>query len=317
MDRKSEREPERKAKSKPGREVVKITGIKADRKDAVYKVMTWLMVLFFTVVIGFPFFIMVSVSLQTMQEIYLPELVLFPARPQFINYVRAMKNGNWGRYFFNSGYVTLIVVAISLFINSMTGYAFARIKFQGRKLLFILLLIGMMIPPQVTMVPLFIMMKSFPLAGGNNLLGMGGRGLINTYAGLIIPFIAGSFGVFLCRQFYLSFPDDIDNSARIDGCSRFLTFTRIYLPLSRPVLASLGILKFTGTWNEYIWPLIMTNSDSMKTVQVALTMFRDEAEILWNQLMAATIVSSLVIYILFVCLQKYFIAGILSGSMKE
>jgi multiple sugar transport system permease protein len=288
-----------------------------DKKDTAYKVMVRMIVLVFTIIIGIPFFIMISVSLQTMKEIYSPELILFPSKPQFINYTRAMKNGSWERYFFNSAYVTLIVVVISLFINSMTGYVFARVKFRGKRLLFILLLIGMMIPPQVTMVPLFIMLKRFPFAGGNNLLGMGGRGLINTYAGLIIPFIAGSFGVFLCRQFYTSFPADIDNSARIDGCSRFMTFTRIYLPLSKAVLASLGILKFTGTWNEYTWPLIMTNSDSMKTVQVALTMFRDEAEILWNQLMAATVVSSLVIYILFICLQKYFIAGILSGSMKE
>ena len=288
-----------------------------EMKDRAYKLLTWIVVLLFTIIIGIPFFIMISVSLQTMKEIYAPELVLFPRKPRFINYILAMKNGNWGRYFFNSIYITLIVVVISLFINSMTGYVIARIKFKGRHLLFILLLIGMMIPPQVTMVPLFIMLKRFPLAGGNNILGMGGRGLINTYAGLILPFIAGSFGVFLCRQFYISFPKDIDNSARIDGCSRFMTFARIYLPLSKPILASLGILKFTGTWNEYTWPLIMTNSDSMKTVQIALTMFRDEAEILWNRLMAATVVSSLIIYIMFICLQKYFIAGILSGSMKE
>lgn len=288
-----------------------------ETKDTIYKILTWLVVLVFTVIIGIPFFIMISVSLQTMKEIYSPELLLFPQKPQFINYIRAMTNGSWGRYFFNSTYITIVVVLISLFINSMTGYVFARIDFKGRYFLFLLLLIGMMIPPQVTMVPLFIMMKRFPLAGGNNIFGIGGKGLINTYSGLIIPFIAGSFGVFLCRQFYMTFPKDIDNSARLDGCTRFMTFIRIYLPLSKPILASLGILKFTGTWNEYTWPLVMTNSDSMKTVQIALTMFRDEAEILWNQLMAAVITSSLIIYVLFLCLQKYFIAGILAGSVKE
>ena len=286
-------------------------------KDTIYKVLTWFVVLVFTVIIGIPFFIMISVSLQTMKEIYTPELVFIPKELQFINYANAMTNGSWGRYFFNSAYITIITVLISLFINSMTGYVFARINFKGRYFLFLLLLIGMMIPPQVTMVPLFIMMKRFPLTGGNNIFGIGGKGLINTYAGLIIPFVAGSFGVFLCRQFYMTFPKDIDNSARLDGCNRFMTFTKIYLPLSKPVLASLGILKFTGTWNAYTWPLIMTNSDSMKTVQIGLTMFRYEADILWNQLMAATVVSSFIIYVLFLCLQKYFIAGILSGSIKE
>ena len=285
--------------------------------DKAYKLTTWIITIILTVIIGFPFVIMISVSLMTMKEIYSPELVIIPKKPQFINYVLAMKNGNWGRYFLNSTYVTTVVVIVSLFINAMTGYVFARIKFKGKNLLFTLLLIGMMVPIQVTMVPLFIMMKRFPLAGGNNFLGVGGKGLINTYAGLMLPFIAGSFGVFLCRQFYLSFPKDLDNSARIDGCNRFMSFVKIYLPLSYPVLSSLAVLKFTGTWNEYTWPLIMTNSDTMKTVQIALTMFRDEAEIIWNQLMAATVLSSLAIYVLFLCLQKHFIAGILSGSIKE
>jgi len=286
-------------------------------KINIYKLLTWFVVVILAALTAIPFLIMVSVSFQSMKEIYSPELVFIPTKFQFINYVNAMRNGNWGRYLFNSTYVTVIVVIVSLFINSMTGYAFARIRFKGRHFLFILLLVGMMIPPQVTMVPLFIIMRKFPLAGGNNILGIGGRGLINTYSGIIIPFIAGSFGVFLCRQFYMTFPKDIDNSALIDGCSRFKAFTKIYLPLSKPVLASLGILKFTGTWNEYTWPLIMTNSDSMKTVQIALTMFRDEAEIIWNQLMAATIISSIIIYILFLSLQKYFVAGILAGSVKE
>ena len=269
------------------------------------------------ILVGMPFLMMVSTSLQTMDEIYGGRMVLIPRKLQFVNYYHAMQNGNWGRYLFNSLYITVVVTAISLFINAMTGYVFARLRFKGRTPLFLLLLTGMMIPPQVTMVPVFIMLKSFPLAGGNNLLGSGGNGLINTFTGLMLPFIAGSLGVFLCRQFYLGFPDSLDDAARLDGCGRFDIFVRVFLPLSKPVLASLGILKFTGTWNEYTWPLIMTNSDRMKTVQIALTMFRDEAEILWNQLMAATLVSSLAIYILFLFLQKYFVAGMMEGSIKE
>lgn len=290
--------------------------MKKSRVD-IYKVFMGITIGILTLITLIPFLIMISLSLQTMNEIYSSKLIFIPGGLRFSNYVNAMNNGNWKRYILNSFHITAVVVAISLVINSMTGYAFARIKFKGRHFLFLLLLVGMMIPPQVTMVPVFIMMKKFPLAGGNNIWGVGGRGLINTYPGLIIPFIAGSFGVFLCRQFYGSFPADLDNSALIDGCSRIRIYFSIYLPLSKPVLASLGILKFTGTWNEYTWPLIMTTSENMRTVQIALTTFRDEAEIIWNQLMAATVVTTSVLYVLFLFLQKYFVAGILSGSIKE
>ena len=275
--------------------------------------------LFFVFVTGFPFLIMVSVSLQSMSQVYSRELILFPSNPQFINYKTAMSNGNWARYLWNSLYVTGMATILSLFINAVTGYTFARVRFKGRRFLFFLLLIGMMIPPQVTMVPLFSMMRHFPLAGGNTIFGQGGTGLVNTYTGLILPYIAGSFGVFLCRQFYVSFPRELDEAATIDGCSRFGTFVRVYLPLSGSILASLTILKVTGMWNEYTWPLIMTvaSSDRVKTVQIALTSFRNEGEIFWNQLMAATLVVTAVVGVIFLCLQKYFVAGIMAGGVKE
>ena len=262
-------------------------------KDSVgFRVVSAVLLLFFILVAGFPFLMMVSVSLQSMSQVYSRELILFPSDPQFINYKMAMSNGNWARYLWNSLYVTGMATILSLFINALTGYTFARMQFVGRQFLFFLLLIGMMIPPQVTMVPLFSMMRHFPLAGGNSIFGQGGTGLVNTYTGLILPYIAGSFGVFLCRQFYMSFPRELDEAATIDGCSRFGTFVRVYLPLSGSILASLTILKVTGMWNEYTWPLIMTvaSSDRVKTVQVALTSFRNEGEIFWNQLMAATLV---------------------------
>jgi len=265
---------------------------------------------------GFPLLLTLSVSLQTMQQIYAPSPALWPDPFQWGNYARAMRNGNWGRYMFNSAYVTVLTVFISLCINATAGYTFARIPFKGRKPLFALILIGMMIPPQVTMIPVFTMLRSVPFAGGNDALGRGGLGLLNTYAGLIAPYVAGSFGVFLCRQYYLVFPSALDDAARIDGASRIRAFVSIYLPLSGPIFASLGALKFTGTWNEYTWPLVMTYSGSMKTVQLALTMFRDEAEIRWNELMAATIVSSAAIYAVFLLTQKHFISGLLAGSVK-
>ena len=289
-------------------------------KDSVgFRVVSAVLLLFFILVAGFPFLMMVSVSLQSMSQVYSRELILFPSDPQFINYKMAMSNGNWARYLWNSLYVTGMATILSLFINALTGYTFARMQFVGRQFLFFLLLIGMMIPPQVTMVPLFSMMRHFPLAGGNSIFGQGGTGLVNTYTGLILPYIAGSFGVFLCRQFYMSFPRELDEAATIDGCSRFGTFVRVYLPLSGSILASLTILKVTGMWNEYTWPLIMTvaSSDRVKTVQVALTSFRNEGEIFWTQLMAATLVVTAVVGVIFLCLQKYFVTGIMAGGVKE
>ena len=214
---------------------------------------------------------MLSISLQSRAELFSTSASLIPEKWMFSNYIEAFKSANWGRYFLNSFVITAVVTVVSLVINSMAGYVFARIRFRFSKILFLVILAGMMIPPQVTMIPVFSMLRGFPLVNGNDILGNGGSGLINTYAGMILPFIAGSFGVFLCRQYYVGFPRELDDAATVDGCGRVRAFFRIYLPLSKPVLASLGVLKFTGTWNEYTWPLIMARSDSMKTVQVALS----------------------------------------------
>ncbi len=267
----------------------------------------------------FPFFIMFSISLQSMNDIYSSALNILPTSLHFENYVTALTSGNWGRYILNSLYVSLTATLVSLFINAMTGYVFARIRFPLRNALFILVLIGMMIPPQVTIVPLFVLVKNLPLLGGNDIFGTGGTGLVNTYTGLMLPFIAGSFGVFMCRQFYVMFPVSLDEAARLDGCTRFKTFIRVYLPLSSPLLASLGVLKFIGAWNEYTWPLVMTNTgeDRITTVQLALSAFRNEGEIFWNLLMCAGLVTSGVVLLVFLSLQKHFVAGILAGSVKE
>ena len=290
--------------------------VKKTKADKVFHVINILFVALLCLAMGFPLFMTASISLQTMSEIYASSPKLIPEAIQWENYPRAMSNGNWGLYFYNSIIVTLIATGISLIINSMSGYVFARIPFRGRQTLFAIILLGMMVPPEVTLFSVFKLVRSIPFTGGNNLLGQGGRGLMNTYAGLILPYIAGSFGVFLCRPFYLGFPQELDDAARIDGCGRLTQFTRIYLPLSGPVLASLGILKFTGTWNEYTWPLVLTSGDSMKTVQLALTTYRSETEIQWNQLMAATLISGLPIYFLFFFAQKHFVSGLLAGSVK-
>jgi multiple sugar transport system permease protein len=265
----------------------------------------------------FPFFLMVMTSLKTMGEVQSTTFTLFPKHLMFINYMEAMAHGDWGRYFFNSFFVTAVTVGISLIINSMAGFAFARLHFRGRDTLFVIALIGMMVPPQVTMIPLFIILKNFPLVGGNDILGQGGMGFVNTYMGMILPYIAGAFGVFLFRQFYLNFPSSLDDAAAIDGLNKFQTFIKIYVPLGKPIFATLTVFKATSTWCEYAWPLVITNNDVMKTVQLALTVFKDESTIVWNQMMAATTLTTLPLIIVFILAQRYFVEGIVTTGMKQ
>lgn len=264
-----------------------------------------------------PFFLMVLTSVKSLPEILSPKFKVFPEKWIFSNYAEAMQRGDWQRYLINSLFITCTTVVLSLIINSLAGYSFARVPFKGRDSLFFLALVGMMVPSQVTMIPVFIVLKNFPFVGGNNLFGAGGTGLINTYAGLILPYIAGPFGVFLCRQFYMNFPASMDDAAKIDGCTRIAAYLRIYLPLSKPILATLAVLKATQTWNDYMWPLIMTNKDSMMTAQVAVvTKFTSEVSIQWQLLMAATVIIILPMFILFLFAQKYFVEGIVTTGMK-
>lgn len=291
--------------------------MKKKTKDGLRRAAVIAFMLVLLLVVLTPFFLMILTSLKSLPEIMSPEFKLLPEKWLFSNYVEAMQRGNWPRYLFNSLLVTCVTVAVSLVINSLAGYAFARIRFKGRNTLFFLALIGMMVPAQVTMISVFILLKNFPLMGGNDLLGAGGTGLINTYAGLILPYIAGPFGVFLCRQFYMNFPLSMDEAAKIDGCSRFTAYLRIYLPLSKPILATLAVLKATQTWNDYMWPLIMVNKESMMTAQVAVvSTFVSEVTIHWQYLMAATAIIILPLFILFLFAQKYFVEGIVTTGMK-
>ena len=173
-----------------------------------------------------------------------------------------------------------------------------------------------MIPPQVNMLPVYVILRFIPFAGGNNWLGQGGLGWLDSYMGLIAPYVAGSFGVFLFRQFYLTFPTSLDDAAKIDGMNSFQRFFYIYIPLSKPVIASLIALKATHTWNEYTWPLVIVMSDKMRTVQLALAFYKDENIIEWNLLMAATAITVIPLVIIFLLVQRYFIEGIVTTGMK-
>jgi multiple sugar transport system permease protein len=285
-------------------------------KRTASKIVVSIIIGLFCILMIYPFLIMLSTSLKTIGEIRSAEFHLIPRQFMFANYAVAMTRGNWPRYFFNSFYITVLAVIISLAINSLAGYAFARLRFRGRNVLFIITLIGIMVPPQVTMLPVYIILKYIPLAGGNNLLGQGGLGWIDSHMGLLAPYIAGSFGVFLFRQFFLNFPQALDDAAKIDGLNRLQAFYKIYMPLSGAVFASLIALKATFTWNEYTWPLIVLTTDKLYTVQLALSKFRDEISVEWNLLMSATTLIILPLLITFLAVQRYFISGIVTTGIK-
>ena len=263
-----------------------------------------------------PFALTILTSLKPMAEIQSAGYSVFPHEWRFVNYVEAMQQGDWPRYFMNSITVTATTVCFAVLFNTLAGFSFARLDFKGRNPLFFFMLIGIMVPAQVTLIPTFFMMKNMPLAGGNNIFGQGGRGLVDSLAGLIIPYVAGSFGVFLCRQFFLNFPKSLDEAAEIDGSSKWQLFFLIYMPLSKPIVATLIITKSVSIWNDYLWPMVLTNSNSNRTVQLGLTVFRNETVVQWNYLMAATVLVIMPLIIVFLAFQKYYVGGIIATGVK-
>lgn len=250
-----------------------------------------------------PFLWMLLTSLKDLPDIltYPPRWI--PERVTLDNYISAFEAAPFGRYYFNSVFVALAVTAGQLVTCSMAAYAFARLQFRGRDLLFYIFLGTMMIPGQVTMIPGFMVLHWL--------------GWVDTYYALIVPGLASAFGTFLLRQFFLTIPRDLEDAASLDGCSRFGILWRIILPLSRPALATLAIFTFMGVFNDFLWALVVVSSDEMKTVQLGLAIFRDRYQTDWGQLMAASVTATLPILLVFFAAQKYFIRGITLSGMKE
>ena len=288
------------------------------KKSLTGKIISYFILSIWVLITLIPVIFTILTAFKSDPEISMASFRWLPSSFTYIeNFRQAFLMGDWLLYFRNSLLITVITVAGSLLFNSMAGYAFARLKFKGREILFMIILLGMMVSPQSIIIPQFVMMRSVPLAGGNNILGQGGTGLLDTYVALIVPFLAGAFGIFLCRQFYSSFPESLDDAARIDGCGAIRTYFYVFLPLSKTILATLTILKSVATWNDFFYPLIMTQSEKMKTVQLCLQMFRGSSMTHYNYLMAATLITVIPMVIVYACAQKYFVQGIVSSGMKN
>ncbi|WP_435166130.1 carbohydrate ABC transporter permease [Paenibacillus glycanilyticus] len=263
-----------------------------------------------------PLLIAFFTSMKGDAEFSLGAMSLLPETWHLDNYAKALQKGDWPTYFKNTAIVTIVVVIGSLLINSLSGFTFARISFKGNQPIFLAMLAGMMVPAQVVIIPQFLIMKSIPLFGGNNFVGSGGNGWLDSYYALIIPELAGAFGIFMARQFYLQFPKALDEAAFIDGAGYLRLFFTIYLPQSGPLVATLGIFKFVSVWNDFFHPLIYTNSESMRTLQLGLQVFRGEHGVQYNLLMAASLLVSLPIIVMFFVFQKQFIRSVMASSVK-
>ena len=249
-----------------------------------------------------PLLWMLSVSfMQPGEASHFPPPLL-PAEPTLHNYRELFVRAGMGRYFANSVLISVGITLASLLLNTMAGYAFAKLQFSGRERVFRTLLAVMVIPGQVAMMPLFLMLKNM--------------GLVNSYAGAVVPGLAGVFGIFLVRQYARSIPDELLDAARIDGASEWRIFWQVVLPVLKPILVTLAIFSFLGAWNDFMWPLIVLSDQSMQTLPVALASLSRE-HVQDNELMmAGSVVTVLPVLLLFLCLQRYYMQGLLVGSVK-
>jgi multiple sugar transport system permease protein len=245
---------------------------------------------------------MVSVSFMPSGQANSFPPPLLPRGATLESYRQLFGYAGMGRRFFNSTLLAALATTLALAFNVSAGYAFAKLPFRGREPLFKGLLGALIIPGQVAMIPLFLMMKSM--------------GLINTYAGVLVPSLASVFGIFLVRQYALSIPDELLEAARIDGAGELRTFVSVVLPGLTPILITLALFTFLGSWNDFLWPLIMLSDESQHTLPLALAALSREHVQDRELMMAGSVVTLLPVLVLFLVLQRYYMQGLLAGSVK-
>jgi len=249
-----------------------------------------------------PFLWMVSTSLETLQEASTGGVGIWPESWHWGNYVETFHAAPFGRYFANSFGVAFVVTAAVMLTGLMAGYAFGRLQFRGRDALFAVILGTMMIPFEVTLIPNFVLINRF--------------GWYNTYAALSVPWCANAFSIFLLRQAFKGLPADFFEAARIDGCGHLRFLFRIAAPLVKPTLVTVGLFAFLGSYNSLLWPLVVTADDTMRVVQVGLTVFSGDAGVRVHLLMCASTIVILPTVALYFCAQKYFVESSLGAGIK-
>ncbi|MDT8286375.1 MAG: carbohydrate ABC transporter permease [Elusimicrobiales bacterium] len=274
----------------------------AARHSPAYKFAFYAFMLASVVITLFPFVWMLSTSFKSPGEIFTTRPTLLPRVWTLDGYRNLFAAFDMWLHFFNSVVYALSVTVLSVLFNAMAAYAFAKLKFPGREKLFALLLVTMMVPGQVTMLPVFLILKSM--------------GLLNSYAGLVLPGAAAVFAIFMLRQFMADIPEEILEAARIDGFSEFAIFRRIMLPLCMPIIATLTVFSFIGAWNDFLWPLIIMLREDKYTLPVALAGLNGQYNTDWGMLMAGAVVVVVPAVLVFLVAQKHYIKGIAAGAVK-
>lgn len=271
---------------------------------SVATIVTWLLITAGAALFLFPFAWMLSTSLKAERELFAYPIRWLPASPQFGNFPEAWRTAPFNTYAVNTIIITLLNVVGQTASSAICAYAFARLRFRGRNVLFFTVLAVMMLPSQVTIIPLFILFRYL--------------GWVNTFLPLVVPgFFGEAFYIFLLRQFFLTIPIDLEDAARIDGASSLQILLRIMAPLARPAMATVAIFSFIFHWNDFFAPLLYLNHKDTKTLALGLAAFRGEFTTYWHLMMAASILILLPCLILFFTAQKHFIEGISTGGLKD
>ena len=272
------------------------------RRQMIAKIGLYFLLILGAVLAMLPMVWMVSASLMPTGEASTYPPHFFPTSITLDHYRDLFVRLNLGRNLANSAFVSFVVTFASLFINSLAGYAFAKMRFNGRERLFKTLSTGLVLPTQVAMLPLFLLLKNM--------------GLINTYWGVIIPGLSSIFGIFLVRQYALAIPDEMLDAARVDGAGEFRIFWSIVVPGIMPILATLAIWTFLATWNDFMWPLIVLSDASHYTLPVALANLSGEHVQDTELMMAGSVLTVIPVMMVFLFLQRYYIQGVMAGSVK-
>lgn len=271
-------------------------------KQALGKTCIYILLIAGAALMLLPFAWMLSTSFKAPGEVMVMPPQWLPHSIEWQNYMTAWQSAPFPRYLLNSVLVTVLGTIGELITTILAAYAFSNLRFYGRDVLFAALLGTMMVPGEVLMIPNFVTIANL--------------GWVDTYPGLIVPWCASVFSIFLLRQFFLSVPKELGYAARVDGCRDFTYLRRILLPLVKPALVTIVILKVIGSWNDFLWPLIATNNDSMRTLPVGLTSFSTETGIHYELLMAASTMIVLPMIVLFLILQKYVVNGVARVGIK-
>lgn len=255
------------------------------------------------VVVAFPFLWMIFTSFKEPADIFSRTFRLFPREWNFSNYASVFDYIPFASMYLNSVIVAVVITVSQLFTSALAGYAFARLKFPGREVLFYVFLATMMLPEQVRIIPSFLLLKEMHL--------------IDTHWALMLPWMAGPFSVFFLRQSFMDIPQSLFDAARIDGAGNVRILFRIVIPLTRNIFLTLGIFTFMWSWNMYLWPLVMTHSMSMRTLPVGLAMFKNQMGTNWAVLMAASVMAITPVVVAFFLAQRKFMEGITLTGIKS